>query len=761
MTTRRIIPDSYTDYEEGHLGVIPASLANVEAKIGPADAGQPYKVYTLSGPDAKKQAKIIFRGGPLLKALEEAFDAGSTRIHAVRIGSAGRASITLPSILGDGALRIKGDYGASGNNHWLNVAQNFQRIISGYAAIFAGSPNKVVFYDEEMTPLREISLDAQIATVTGVEPEFFTRSLTGHPGFYVVGYGPMPDAIPMIWHYNGSGQLLSSETMNLSSIIPQGDMLTGLTGQLGLGDRILVVTDKHLLAIQVVNGQPQLEFSRDYFQFGIQNPDISSASTWIDMYAAMHGGVSTEWTYLLDRTAKRIYNLEQPHMSPIIMRGSVDISSFAGFDIPEGIVADYETGDLFVALRSAGPSSRVIRLSIDWAAQPSPSASLVATYAVAQNFYGLGYHIADAETTTTITIEDRNESPSVIRRYDGTGLLRTATAAVAAVINQSGVYEAELLTDPAFWLMPSSEEGGGPPDPTRYDPFTGGTDPGEPTNGDYLAGLDATIAKTDTAWIHAVGANSNALWTAVLLHCQQMFNLHQAERFAILETPAFSSAHEEGCAEYLADLQTYVDAITTMMAQVGDKNAVVFAGGAKYLDSDGNEYSRPITSACGGVMAGLEVQKSLINKPVPNILKLAPEFSPGHIETLIQNRVNCVRFKPGRGFIIAHSLTAAASGSDYSRVNDLRAVYYGAKATREAGQPYVGEENDAAGEGLRRLESAMARPLEQMRDGGQIDAFELNAASTPQDRLLGDVYVSLGIQPRRAMEMIYTTVYLK
>ena len=160
-------------------------------------------------------------------------------------------------------------------------------------------------------------------------------------------------------------------------------------------------------------------------------------------------------------------------------------------------------------------------------------------------------------------------------------------------------------------------------------------------------------------------------------------------------------------------------------------------------------------------MAGLEVQKSLINKPVKNILKLVPAFSPGHIETLIQNRVNCVRFKPGRGFIIAHSLTAAASGSDYSRANDLRAVYYGAKAAREAGQPYVGEENDAAGEGLRRLESAMARPLEQMRDGGQIDAFELSAVSTVQDRLLGDVYVSLGIQPRRAMEMIYTTVYLK
>jgi len=60
MTVRKIIPDSYTEYEDGHIGVIPASLANVEAKIGPADDGQPNKVFTLSGPDAKKQANKVF-----------------------------------------------------------------------------------------------------------------------------------------------------------------------------------------------------------------------------------------------------------------------------------------------------------------------------------------------------------------------------------------------------------------------------------------------------------------------------------------------------------------------------------------------------------------------------------------------------------------------------------------------------------------------------------------------------------------------------
>ena len=198
------------------------------------------------------------------------------------------------------------------------------------------------------------------------------------------------------------------------------------------------------------------------------------------------------------------------------------------------------------------------------------------------------------------------------------------------------------------------------------------------------------------------------------------------------------------------------------MQLVGNRNGVVFAGGAQFMDSDGKNYiAGSLTSASAGVMASLEVQQSLINKQVPNILKLVPEFSPGHVQQLIQARVNCVRLKPGRGYIVAHSLTAAAPGSDYSRANDLRAVYYGSKAAREAAQPYVGEENDSVGEGLRRLESAMSRPLEVMRDGGQVDDFELTAVSTANDRLLGDVYVNLGIQPLRAMEKIYTKVFLK
>jgi len=311
----------------------------------------------------------------------------------------------------------------------------------------------------------------------------------------------------------------------------------------------------------------------------------------------------------------------------------------------------------------------------------------------------------DASSASPLRIQDRNETPVLERVYEATGQFDAVTEAVVQAINAGGVYSAEFLEEDYQLLAPSAENENDPPDPAWFDALTGGEDGGALTNGDYLTGLEATVSKTDTNWIHAVGATSNALWTAILLHCTEMLEDHHAERFAILETPAFSSSNEEGTAEYLADLQTYVENIVTMADKVGDRNAVIFAGGAQFMGSDGNTYNRSITAASAGTMAGLEVQKSLVNKQVRNALKLVPEFTVGHIQTLLQARVNCIRFKSGRGFIIAHSLTAAAKGSDYSRANDLRAVYYGAKAAREAAQPYVGEENDSAGEGLRRLES--------------------------------------------------------
>ena len=231
MTKRRIIPDAYTEYEDGHLGVVAPSLANVEAKIGAAEAGIPNKVYTLAGPDAKKNAKVIFKGGPLLDALEQAFDAGSTRIHAVRIGSPQRATLVLPGLDETDTLRLKGDYGASANNHYVNVWQTIQRLHSGFTAVFDGDERYVLFYEDgDFEDVRYVGLPAEIGEVVGVEADVIPASITGAHGFWVLGYTSGAEPSPWLWRFNEEDEIEPGSSIDLTPHIPPAKRFRGLPG---------------------------------------------------------------------------------------------------------------------------------------------------------------------------------------------------------------------------------------------------------------------------------------------------------------------------------------------------------------------------------------------------------------------------------------------------------------------------------------------------------------------------------------------------
>ena len=89
----KIIKDVYTEYLSGSVVVTPPA-SNIEFIAGSAEGGQLLTRYTISDKDTAQQ---IFRGGELLKALEERLNAGSSMIYAVRIGDAQKALGLLKS----------------------------------------------------------------------------------------------------------------------------------------------------------------------------------------------------------------------------------------------------------------------------------------------------------------------------------------------------------------------------------------------------------------------------------------------------------------------------------------------------------------------------------------------------------------------------------------------------------------------------------------------------------------------------------------
>ena len=746
MTTTKIIPDAYTEYEDGHIGAVAPSLANVEAKIGAAMGGLANRLYVFSGPDAKAQAKLVFRGGPLLKSIEEAFDAGSSTIYAWRVGQTAKASLDLQRKSGGAGIRLvareAGDYWNRVN---VTVGQEIAELIANTWYLNAAA-NTLVLLDEDGQQERSVDLSTHFTAARGCAIQFGDDPENDHFLSVWVG-GTNADGHEILRHFDADGTLIPEHNLDLSTVIT-AEQITAIPFVMineEHGSMIMVSTPTKLYVFDQITAQPaEPSQTIDYATLGMTTPAVSGGS----ISFLVQGGQPTQpdGLYVLDPGAQKIFKIGPfgPGGDPSSIMRTIDIAGITNSGQSTGLTLNILTGDFQMCLRDADDAWRIIRFP-SFPNAPTDQ-SIVETFNLGHPIQDVSFTIEEMIFDTVVTLWDDNldDPPQHVFRA------RTNQALAGIITGGQSLVEAQFVAEGELDNIDDPQTLGG------------GSDGLNPTNGDYLHALELSEARTEISWVQCIGATGADIWNSILVHCDRMLDVFLSERFAVLECPAFTSNNEIGSTGYVGDLQAYVDSIVSRMATVANKNGVVFAGGADFLGSDGVRYTAgSLTSACAGVMASLEVQQSLINKQVPNVLALVPEFSPGHVQQLIQARVNCVRLKPGRGYIIAHSLTAAPPASDYSRVNDLRAVYYGGKSAREAAQPLVGEENDEEGNGLRLLESFMSRPLDVMEDHGQIDDYEIEAISSDNDRLLGDVYVNLGIQPLRAMEKIYTKVFLK
>ena len=296
------------------------------------------------------------------------------------------------------------------------------------------------------------------------------------------------------------------------------------------------------------------------------------------------------------------------------------------------------------------------------------------------------------------------------------------------------------------------------PDAVEAQNLSDGTDGSVLTNGDYIDAIEFSEQFSDVSWVHFIGADTPDLWTAIVTSCQNMIDNILGERFALLDLPRFEPADIDNITPQ--EIQDYVDDCIALKQDFANRNAVFFIGEAKFLDRDGDEYLNRVGSACSGKMSSASLQKSLLGESPVNIISLVPEFSRGQQVQLIQANINYLRTQAGIGKIIALSNNAPPTGETYNRIEKLRAVYSAGKQARIAAFPHLGRPNDEGGEGLKLLEEDIKRPLELMRQKGEIDSYELSVTSTEEMRTLGEAQVTLSVNSMKAFEIILTKVYL-
>ncbi len=289
-------------------------------------------------------------------------------------------------------------------------------------------------------------------------------------------------------------------------------------------------------------------------------------------------------------------------------------------------------------------------------------------------------------------------------------------------------------------------------------PLASGNDGLTLANGDYTAGITASEDYTDVNWVHFVGADSLTLWTAILTSCNAMVTSNLGERFALLDVPRLSAV--DITAPTTAEVTTYLGTITALIATVADQNAVICAGEATFLSSDGTTYQNRITSTMSGVLAAGKIQESLLAKSPPNVSAISPEWNAGSQSTLVTENVIHMRIEPGLGLIFGNSNNRPPVGSAYNRVEKVRAVYAAGKSCRLAALPHLGKANDEDGQGLLLMETDIRQPLNLMVQKGEIDSFELELSSTPEMRALGEAEVRISVNSLKAFEVILEKVYL-
>lgn len=749
-----------TEYQNNMGGDLPPSLANIEAKIGAAADGEPNKVYSFSGKNAINDAITVFKEGPLVDAIVDAFNAGSSQIKACRIGSCERASITLKDVSDTEAIRIHGQYSAEGNKHYVNVSHKFSNYSMAKAYLVDASYTdddevdhtvfKLAWFSSLEELLGEQTLAAEIAFVTALCTDDIFSQFNQNTGFRILGNvdNTGSPGNTKIWHYNKGGTLVAEDTVDITSI------LSTATAGAAIGicissdeEKIWVSTATHLMRIDVSDpSTPALETTIAYAaDLGIASPDISSIGIERDP------NDEPNIINCYDKTGKKIYRVNVDEDS---LEATLDIATLVGSDTVAGLSVENGSKYLYLALNGSS-NDRLYRLRVVWGTTPEFEI-LGYSNMFDEDVLGFSTYIESCDVDTTISIQDRNQSPIETKEFIGHGTLDDPNSDLVEELNQN--YEAYLLSDTTT-IINRIEEDDSSVAPEPWEPFTGGTDASTPTNGDYLNGLNATKEHKDIAWIHPVGADTLDLWVATLIHCKDMFEDYKAERFALLELPEFSFDGDFNSAEYLSAVMEWMAMCLSMMKAIADKNAIPIAGSGIVMNPDGTKDIRHLAASIGGTIANLPVHKSWVNKPLRNIIpreipeeSLIPKITQEDVDTLNRARINTVQYAEGRGYVISDNLTGDVLGSDYSQANDLRVIYAMVKDLRVAFAPFFGEENETEAD------------LEPIRNAGEkvLDKYSSNVSRAelkfePDGTQLN---VSLGVKTRKATKTIWLNVQM-
>jgi len=168
-----------------------------------------------------------------------------------------------------------------------------------------------------------------------------------------------------------------------------------------------------------------------------------------------------------------------------------------------------------------------------------------------------------------------------------------------------------------------------------------------------------------------------------------------------------------------------------------------------------------VNNAAGyaALITTLRISSSTLNKRFVGARALRYRMGPTQVNKLTAARYVVLQYNNRNEIVVTDGITAARPNSDYADIVNIRTVKEAVNQARLVSEPYLGEPNDTAHRNA--LMSAVAKRFDKMQEAGDIEAYDVQIISTPEDLLLGHTKFEITIVPKNTTRRITTIAGLK
>lgn len=280
--------------------------------------------------------------------------------------------------------------------------------------------------------------------------------------------------------------------------------------------------------------------------------------------------------------------------------------------------------------------------------------------------------------------------------------------------------------------------------------FTAGTNGAKTTSQNYKNGLDALL-DVDAHIIVAAGQTDKGSGADLDAHCQKAStDDFKRDRIAVV-----------GCGS--ADpnnIPGFVDGLVGNTL-ASDRVILIAPGMQTGSDAAADAPVSPITvpgaytaAVIAGMLAGLDPQVSLTNKPVLGVAALEVVFNNAQLTELVQNRVTALEVNQGIRVLRGQTTDSGA----FREITTRRIVDYAKYGVRAAAQPYIGLLNNDRVRGA--LRATLNSFLQGMLDSEMLVDYTIDVTATRDQQIQGIVQVTIGLQPVFSINFIHVTMIL-